>query len=137
MNLSNLSRTVISQIGETQGGMFFLRLSPLQIMIMSVTREEGWRIDKALRGKRRTEKAGLLFASDVRKLIEDLYKESNNSPYSTQGFWVAISQLKKLGYVYVAPHKKGTSKRTICLTAIGEALFTYPQSIQLYTQPRP
>ena len=136
MNLSNLSHKVIMEIGKTQGEMFFLRLSPIQIMIMTVTREEEWRIAKLIRGKRRKEKAEPLFASDVRKIIEVLYEGSNAAPYSTQGFWVAISSLKKQGLIYVAPHKKGTSKRMLCLTATGEALFSYPQSIQLYTNQK-
>lgn len=137
MNLSNLSQSVIKEIGVTQGNLFFKRLSPLQIMILTVTREMEWQIAKSIRGKKRTTKTPVLFASDVREVIEKLYIESCNNPYTRQGFWVAISQLKKDGYVYIAPHKAGTTKRTICLTAAGELLFTYPQSIQLYTTQKP
>tara|TARA_R110000764_G_scaffold17520_1_gene48135 strand:+ start:3125 stop:3550 length:426 start_codon:yes stop_codon:yes gene_type:complete len=133
MNLSNLSRQVIDQIGKTQGGMFFQRLTPIQIIILTVTREEEWQLSKRMRGKKRTSASDMLFASTIRKIIENLYTASNHSPYTTQGFWVAISQLKKSGLIYVAPHKRGTSKRTICLTPAGEALFCYPSSILLYT----
>lgn len=132
MNLSKLSRKVTAQIGETQGNMFFMRLSPLQIMTLSVTREMEWQISKQARGKKRKGKTGLLFASDVRKTIESLYVKSCNSPYTSAGFWVSTNQLKKDGLLYVSPHKKGTSKRMICLTALGEALFKYPPSTKLF-----
>jgi len=110
-----------------------MRLSPIQILILTSTREMEWRIHKRMRGKKRTSTSDMLFASDIRKKIEELYKESNNQPYTTQGFWVAMKQLKRDGLIYVSPHKRGTSKRTVCLTAEGEALFSYPSSIALYT----
>ncbi len=101
MNLSNLSRQVISQVGETQGGMFYKRLSPIQILILTITREKEWVINKRMRGKKRTQTSDMLFANDVRKKIEALYTKSDNPPYTTQGFWVSINQLKDRGLVYV------------------------------------
>lgn len=133
MNLSNLSKKVIEQIGATQGQMFFQRLSPIKIMILTVTREMEWEINKRMRGKKRTAAVDMLFANQVRKIIEQLYIASGADPYTIQGFWVSVKQLKKAGLLFVAPHKKSSTKRTICLTAKGEAIFTYPQSIQLYT----
>jgi hypothetical protein len=125
MNLSNQSREMISQIGSTIGALYSMRLSPLQILILVESRFSEARLGK---GKH-------LFADKVRKEVSKIYEEHGSKPPSRQSFWDAFNALRDDGLLYIAPHKKGTSKRAIVLTALGTQPFRYPKSIHPYRTP--
>ena len=119
MNLSSQSREVISQIGHSLADMFTQRFTPLQILILVEIRHAEAGLGKGQH----------LFANSTRKSIEELYRGKNIAPPTRQAFWDAFYALQQQGLLYIAPHKTGTSKRALALTAKAVNLFTYPKSI--------
>jgi hypothetical protein len=126
MNISNQSSSLISSIGETVATFYAMGLQPLQVLIMTTVRyaEHG-----LPRGQH-------IYAHKVRATIDDLYKSRGGKPASRQLFWLHLRDLQQRKLIYIAPPKKGSSHRSLCLTTIGSDLFTYPKSINPY-QPQP
>lgn len=124
MNLSKQSREVIEQIGRSIATLYAMQLTPLQILIMCEIRHR----------EAHRKKGEHVFANQVRKDVVKLYKERGSaSPPTRQAFWQAFDSLQTLrGMIYIAPHKKGTTKRAVALTANGAAPFEYPQSVHPY-----
>ena len=106
------------ELGKSIARMFVLRLTPLQIMLLVEARYSEGALSKGQH----------LFANRVRKKCEALYYGRGTPPPSRQAFWDAFRALQDRGFLYIAPHKPGTSKRAVALTAEGESLFTYPKS---------
>lgn len=121
MNLSKQSKELKAQMGATISTMFAVGLSPLQILILCEARHSEAGLAK---GKH-------LFADQVRKQVDALLQSRGGGFRPTrQAYWAALNTLQsKRGFLYIAPHKKGTTKRAVALTAKGDNLFTYPKSI--------
>ena len=122
MNLSNQSKSVISDIGESMSRMFAMKMTPLQIMILMDLRY----MESTL------PKGDALTANRLRAAINQIYNRHGQKPPSKQAFWSACNVLRDSRLVYFAPPKKGSSLRNITLTASGEALMQYPASVHPY-----
>ncbi len=107
------------ELGRSIASMFIQRLTPLQIILLVEARYSEWALVKGQH----------LFANVVRKKCEALYRERGTPPPTRQAFWDALRALQDRGFLYIAPHKPGTSKRAIALTSKGESLFTYPKTL--------
>ena len=122
MNLSNQSKEVIAAIGHSMAGMFAMRLSPLQIMILMDLR---WMESQLQKGK-------ALTAKTLRDEVTKVYTDRNQPPPTKQAFWHACNSLRDSRLIYYAPPKKNSTHRNITLTADGESLMTYPPSVHPY-----
>ena len=133
MNLSKQTKEIVDQASRTLSRLYTLGLTPLQIMILMGVRHMEW---EATAGDSsavsQSPNLPKLFTNSAYHAVKAKYEEHSRTPPSRQGFWNAVKGLQRERFLYVAPHKKNTSKRSISLTAIGDALFEYPRSIQLY-----
>jgi hypothetical protein len=128
MNLSKHTQEIISQIGQTIAGFYSMRLTPLQIMILVETRHA----QSVLTKKQH------VFANEIRANVEKIYRSHGKEPPpSKQAFWKAFDELVAKKFLYISPHKKGTSKRAVTITAASSQLFHYPASIHPYKTKQP
>lgn len=122
MNLSKQAREVIGQMGRSFAKLYAMRLSSLQILILVEARYSEARLGKGQH----------LFANKLRAEVTALYEDNDGNPPSRQAFWDAFNVLCKRRLLYIAPHKRGTTKRAVALTAAGADPFEYPKSIHPY-----
>jgi hypothetical protein len=122
MTISDQTQTIIQQMGKSIATLYAMRLTSLQILIMIEARYLEGKLGK---GKH-------MFADVLRKNVEEIYDTHHGEAPSRQAFWKAFGSLTRRRLVYIAPHKKGSSKRAVALTAAGIAPFDYPTSIHPY-----
>lgn len=120
MRLSNQSKSVIEQIGQSIGGMFAIGLTPLQILILCEVRYR-----ESISGRTQH-----VFTDHVRISIRKMLQNNGGgfNP-SRQSFWNSFKSLQAQGFLFIAPPAKNTWKRGVAITVSGATLFHYPKTI--------
>ena len=124
-----LEMDMIRGIGRTWAGLYMKKMPPVQIMILTVTRE----LEAQFEAERTAEGKPRLYASRVRHTINAILEQRGGEQYSRSLFWHHAEKLEQAGLIWTGSPTARSSLRMIAVTPAGEKLFHYPAGLPLFS----